>query len=131
MCAYYRHYYPIEFITAFLNDAANEDDIENGTKYAEKVGIKITMPKWGISKSEYAYDKESNTIAKGLSSIKYMGSAVAKELYDKSLKKANELYNDALKSAGDVYNDALKSANDLYDSVMDYDLDDDDSDDDE
>lgn len=96
MCAYYRHYYPIEFITAFLNDAANEDDIENGTKYADKVGIKITMPKWGISKSEYAYDKESNTIAKGLSSIKYMGSAVAKELYDISKSRKFECFTDVL-----------------------------------
>ena len=54
------------------------------------------MPKWGISKSEYAYDKESNTIAKGLSSIKYMGSAVAEELYDISKSKKFECFTDVL-----------------------------------
>ena len=81
LCAYYRYYHPIEFITSFLNNAANEDDIRNGTAYANKVGIKISMPKWGLSKSEYFFDKEKNIIAKGLTSIKYMGSGIAEELY--------------------------------------------------
>lgn len=82
LCAYYRYYHPIEFITSFLNNAANEDDIRNGTAYATKVGIKITMPKWGLSKSEYFFDKERNIIAKGLTSIKYMSSGIAEELYE-------------------------------------------------
>lgn len=81
LCAYYRYYHPIEFITSFLNNAANEDDIRNGTAYANKVGIKITMPKWGLSKSEYFFDREKNIIAKGLTSIKYMSSGIAEELY--------------------------------------------------
>lgn len=81
LCAYYRYYHPIEFITSFLNNAANEDDIRNGTAYANKVGIKISMPKWGLSKSEYFFDKDKNIIAKGLTSIKYMGSGIAEELY--------------------------------------------------
>lgn len=81
LCAYYRYYHPIEFITSFLNNAANEDDIRNGTAYANKVGIKITMPKWGLSKSEYFFDKEKNIIAKGLTSIKFMSSGIAEELY--------------------------------------------------
>ena len=82
LCAYYRYYHPIEFITSFLNNAANEDDIRNGTSYANKVGIKITMPKWGLSKSECFFDREKNIIAKGLTSIKYMSSGIAEELYE-------------------------------------------------
>ena len=81
LCAYYRYYHPIEFITSFLNNAANEDDIRNGTLYANKVGIKVTMPKWGLSKSEYFFAKEKNIIAKVLASIKYMSSGLAEELY--------------------------------------------------
>ncbi len=81
LCAYYRYYHPIEFITSFLNNAANEEDIRNGTAYASRVGIKVTMPKWGLSKSDYFFDKEKNIIAKGLSSIKYMSSGIAEELY--------------------------------------------------
>lgn len=43
LCAYYRYYHPIEFITSFLNNAANEEDIRNGTAYANRVGIQVTM----------------------------------------------------------------------------------------
>lgn len=39
------------------------------------------MPKWGLSKGEYFFDKEKNIIAKGLTSIKYMSPSVADELY--------------------------------------------------
>ncbi len=81
LCAYYRYHHPIEFITSFLNNAANEDDIRNGTAYANRVGILVTMPKWGLSKSDYFFDKKKNIIAKGLSSIKYMSTRVAEELY--------------------------------------------------
>lgn len=83
-CAYYRYYYPLEFLTSFLNNAANEDDIRRGTEYANKRGIKVTMPKWGISKSQYFFDKENNIISKGLTSIKYMSDGIAEDLYNLS-----------------------------------------------
>lgn len=82
LCAYYRYYHPIEFIASFLNNAANEDDLRNGTAYADRIGIKVTMPKWGLSKSQYFFDKERNIITKGLASIKHMSSGIAEELYD-------------------------------------------------
>lgn len=82
LCAYYRYYYPLEFLTSFLNNAANDEDIANGTAYANKVGIKVTMPKFGLSKSNYFYDKDDNIIAKGLSSVKFMGKNTASELYE-------------------------------------------------
>lgn len=81
LCAYYRYYYPLEFLTSFLNNAANDEDIRSGTAYAGKIGIKITAPKWGISKSEYYFDSTKRMISKGLSSIKYIGDSVAEELY--------------------------------------------------
>lgn len=81
LCAYYRYYHPIEFITAFLNNAANEDDIKSGTEYATRVGIRVTLPKWGLSRSDYFFDTERRIIAKGLSSIKYMSDGLAEELY--------------------------------------------------
>lgn len=95
-CAYFRHYHPLEFVTAFLNNAANEDDIRNGTAYANKVGIKITMPKWGLSKGEYFFDAEQHVIAKGLSSIKYMGSGIAEELYNLAHSKFYHSFMDVL-----------------------------------
>lgn len=96
LCAYYRYYHPLEFITSFLNNAANEDDIRSGTEYASHVGIPITMPKWGLSRSHYAFDKEQNVIAKGLSSIKYMSDGIAEELYDLAHSKAHDRFIDVL-----------------------------------
>lgn len=96
LCAYYRFYYPTEFITSFLNNAANEDDIRNGTAYANRVGIKITMPKWGLSKGEYFYDKEKNIVAKGLTSIKYMSAGIAEELFELAHKRTYERFVDIL-----------------------------------
>lgn len=81
LCGYYRYYHPLEFITSFLNNAANDEDIRNGTAYANKVGIKVTMPKWGVSKGEYYFDREKNIIAKGVTSIKYMSEQLADEMY--------------------------------------------------
>lgn len=81
LCAYYRYYNPIEFITSFLNNAANDDDIQNGTALAKQRGIRIIQPRFGLSRSEYFFDKEKNTIAKGVSSVKYMSRNGAEELY--------------------------------------------------
>lgn len=97
LCAYYRYYHPLEFLTSFLNNAANDDDIKNGTSYAEKIGIKITMPKWGYSKGEYFFNKEKNVIAKGLSSIKYMGAGIAEELYNLANSKSYGRFVDVLR----------------------------------
>lgn len=82
LCAYLRYYYPAEFITAYLNNANNEDDIKNGSTLAELYGIQIVPPRYGISKDRYVYDKDRHVIAKGINSIKYMNSTVANELYD-------------------------------------------------
>jgi len=98
ICAYCRYYHPLEFITSFLNNAANEEDIRNGTSYANQIGIKITMPKWGLSKSEYFYDKEKNVIAKGLSSIKYMNNRVAEEMYAAAHDENVKTFVDVLKA---------------------------------
>lgn len=96
LCAYYRYYHPLEFITSYLNNAANDDDIRNGTAYANRVGIKITMPKWGLSKGEYFFDSEQNIIAKGLTSIKYMSAQLADELYTMSREKKYTRFVDVL-----------------------------------
>lgn len=100
-CGYFRHHYPLEFITSFLNNAANEEDIRNGTAYAHRLGIQITMPKWGVSKGEYYFDKERNIISKGLSSIKYMGEKVASQLYELAHSKNYNYFVELLKDIAD------------------------------
>lgn len=83
ICGYLRYYYPLEFLTSALNIFEDNADKTNEIiKYAGKVGIKLTMPKWGISKDNYSFDKERNVIAKGLASIKYMSKGIANELFE-------------------------------------------------
>ena len=79
MCAYLRYYYPAQFITAFLNYAANDDDIRNGTQLAELKGVKIISPKFRHSISIYSCD--NNIIYKGTNSIKGLSKIVGDKLY--------------------------------------------------
>lgn len=83
ICGYLRYYHPLEFLTAALNTF--EDNLEKTgqiIKYAKKVGVSVTMPKWGISKDDYLCNGERQIIAKGMSSIKYLNGRVASELYE-------------------------------------------------
>jgi len=55
------------------------------------------MPKWGFSKGDYFFDKTKNVIAKGLSSVKYMGEDVAEELYQLAHNSFHPRFVDVLK----------------------------------
>lgn len=81
ICAYLRYYYPHEFITTYLNNASNDDDIANGTKLADIYGVSVSKPRFGLSGAKYTYDKESGIVAKGVASIKYMSECSADKLY--------------------------------------------------
>lgn len=82
ICGYLRYYYPLEFLTAALNIFGdNMDKTADITNYATRVGIKVTLPKWGLSRGKYFFDREKRIIAKGLTSIKYMSAGLADELY--------------------------------------------------
>ena len=83
ICGYLRYHYPLEFLTAALNIFGdNMDKTADITNYATRVGIKVTLPKWGLSRGEYFFDREKRIIAKGLTSIKYMSAPLADELYE-------------------------------------------------
>ena len=110
LCAYYRYYNPIEFITAFLNDAANDDDIQNGSLLAKQRGIRIIQPKFGFSKSDYFFNKEENVISKGVASVKYMSAQAADELYE--LSQSNT-YNSFVDLLIDIKNKTTLKSNQL------------------
>lgn len=83
ICGYLRHYYPLEFFTVFLN--INKDNIEKTSKaleYMKSKGIKLKNPRFRFAKSLYFMNKESNTIYKGIGSIKYMNEMIAEQLYE-------------------------------------------------
>lgn len=85
-CAYYRYYNPLEYVTAYLNNAANEDDIVHGTELAKEYKINITPPRFGESAAKYMPHKETNTISKGIETVKFMNATVSDELYNMSHK---------------------------------------------
>lgn len=86
----------MQFITAFLNNAANDDDIYNGTLLAKQYGIRITSPKFGASKGDYSCDPVKKRIAKGLSSIKFLGSKMADSLYELANRDIYDRFSDVL-----------------------------------
>ncbi len=88
-CAMLRYYYPLEFITAFLNNARTDEDIAKGTKLAKEKGFTIRAPKFGHAQNIYVCDKQTKTIYKGLGSIKSMQNIAAdimNEIYAQSPK---------------------------------------------
>lgn len=87
LCAWLRYYHTGEFVATYLNCAANEGDITDGTALAQEYGIRISPPRFGFSKDVYVYDKENKVISKGIASVKYMNSAISNELY--ALKDKN------------------------------------------
>lgn len=80
-CAYLRHYYPYEFITAFLNNADNDEDIANGASLCKEYGIRLTSPRFGVSRDDYTFDKNGKIIAMGVSAIKFLSKKIANQLY--------------------------------------------------
>lgn len=80
MCAYLRYYYPMEFLTAFLNAASNDDDIANGYALAREYGIQIKPPKFGMSGSTYFFDRDTRSVYMGTSYVKFLNETVSEEL---------------------------------------------------
>lgn len=107
-CAYLRYYYPLEFTCAYLNNAANNEDFVNGEKLAKLLGIKLQSPKFGYSKAEYFFNKETNTIYKGVGSIKYLNEQKANILYELSQSKKYETFTDVLFDTKEIDNRCLE-----------------------
>lgn len=98
LCAYYRYYYPLEFICAYLNNAKTQDDIIMGGELAKQKGIEIKNPKFRHSLDTYFVDKENNAIYKGISSIKFLNENCAKELYTRK----DNVYNNFIELLVDL-----------------------------
>lgn len=82
-CGYLRYYYPLEFIITGLNIFQdNENKTLEYTRYAKKIGIKIQSVKFGKSRATYSCDKITNSIYKGMASIKFLNDKIADELYE-------------------------------------------------
>lgn len=81
--AYLKANYPLEYYTVCLNNYA--DDENKTRKLTEELsvfGIKIKPVKFRHSQDIYSPDKETNSIYKGVASIKYLNSEIAQKMYE-------------------------------------------------
>ena len=77
-----RTYYPLEFLTVALNiNADNQTKTAALTKFAKKLNIDLKTPKFRFSRAKYFCDKKTNSIYKGVGSIKNLNEKVAEEMY--------------------------------------------------
>ena len=86
--AYLKSHYPLEYYTTVLTLYA--DDMERTVKLTSELpyfGIKINPVKFGKSGANYTLDKETNSIYKGISSIKHCNAKIADELMELSKNK--------------------------------------------
>lgn len=99
ICAYLRYYYPLEFLTVGLN--INQNNMDKTTKIIEYINkftdIKVKSISFGKSQALYSLDKNENIIYKGISSIKFLNSQVAQELYQLSQENKYANFIDLIK----------------------------------
>ena len=84
MCygAYLKVNYPLEYYTVCLNNyAGDETRTKKLTKELAYFGITLKPVQFRKSKGDYSCDKETKTIYKGLSSIKFLGGEIADQLH--------------------------------------------------
>lgn len=80
--AYLKSHYPLEYYTTTFN--LYDGDIDRTVKLTDELkyfGIELKQPRFRFARAGYSMDKESNSIYKGMSSIKFLNETVAEELY--------------------------------------------------
>ena len=108
MCygAYLKVNYPLEYYSVCFNNYSDDQVITNKLKKElDYFNIKLSDIKFRHSTSKYSYNRENNTIYKGMSSIKYIGDNVGDDLY--ALK--DNKYDDFIDLLIDIKNTSVNS----------------------
>ncbi len=95
-----KEHHPLEYFTTVLNEY--QSDNEKTSRIIAELdyfGIHLENIKFGKSKSEYTFDKNTNTIYKSISSIKYCNEVIANELYELG---SNNTYKDFVDVIRDI-----------------------------
>lgn len=92
-----RYYYPLEFLTVAFN-IYQTDKIKSQaiTNYAIKQGFNILPPVFGKSKGSFWMDKDTNSIYKGIGSIKDMNNTIGDNLYEYARNETPQDFFDIL-----------------------------------
>lgn len=95
--AYLKSHYPLEYYTVVLNsyqdDEKRTDKLIRELKYFD---INLLPPQFGKSTDKYFMDKETNSIFKGIASLKYLNQKVSLDLYNLSQENVYETFTDLL-----------------------------------
>ena len=81
--AYLKAHYPLEYFTVVLT--LYSDDADRTSKLVDELkyfNIKINSIKFRKSNADYSMSKETNSIYKGITSIKFCNAKIAEELYE-------------------------------------------------
>ena len=108
MCygAYLKVNYPLEYYSVCFNNYSDDQVRTNKLKKElDYFNIKLSDIKFRHSTSKYSYNRENNTIYKGMSSIKYIGDNVGDDLY--ALK--DNKYDDFIDLLIDIKNTSVNS----------------------
>ena len=96
--AYLKSHYPLEYFTVTLTMYSGDmDRTANLIAELPFFNIQIHDISFGHSKSGYNMDKSTNTIYKGMESIKYMNASVSDTLYELSQTKKYNNFLELLK----------------------------------
>lgn len=93
-----KEHHPLEYFTTVLNEY--QSDNEKTSRIISELdyfGIQIENIKFGKSKREYTFDRNTNTIYKSISSIKYCNETIADELYELGRNNNYENFIDVIK----------------------------------
>ena len=96
-----RYYYPLEFLTAYLNRADKTKHLLLGMELASELNIEVKPIEFGKSHSEYMFDKKENCVYKGIGSIKFCNNKIAEEMFE--LTKQNK-FNNIIEVISDIIN---------------------------
>ena len=93
-----KKHHPLEYFTTVLNEY--QSDNEKTSRIIAELdyfGIHLENIKFGKSKSEYTFDRNTNTIYKSISSIKYCNEVIANELYELGKNNTYKDFVDVIK----------------------------------
>jgi DNA polymerase III alpha subunit len=80
--AYLKANYPYEYYTVVLNEyVSNTDKTSKIISELPSFNIKLQPIKFRHSRADYSMNKNTNSIYKGIASIKYLNALIAEELY--------------------------------------------------
>jgi len=102
VCAYLKHYYPAEYMTALLNNEKDNNSISDYLSECKRLGIEVKTP--DVNKSNIDYTVKDNVIYMGLANVKYISDKLAERLINQRPFKSYKDMSDKIMAKGSGLN---------------------------